>query len=133
MSTRDSVLAAFQTTLSSLASGRVYRSRLEQLPAIPAIVITPDAEEAEEKLLGVMDAELTVTVAIYAKGDTPDNAADALLASVHSALCADLSLGLGSNVQILPRRRVGWEFDQYDEARLAVRYTVFYRTTFGGM
>ena len=133
MSARETILAAFQTALSGLASGRVYRSRMEQLPALPAIVITPDGEDAEEKLLGVMDAELTVNVSIYAKGDTPDSAADSLLSAVHAALSADLSLGLGSDVQIQPRRRVNWEFDQYDEARIAARYTVFYRTPFGGM
>jgi hypothetical protein len=133
MAIRENILAAFATTLGALASGRVYRSRMEQLPALPAIVIEPEAEEAAEQLIGVMDAELQVTVWIFAKGDTPDNAADSLLSSVHSALCADLTLGLGSDVQLLPRRRVSWDFDKYDEARVAVRYSVFYRTTFGGM
>ncbi len=133
MSTRDNILAAFQTTLSALASGRVYRSRLEQLPALPAIVIEPDREDAEESMLGVMDATLDVQISLYARGDTPDNAADALLSSVHSAISADLSLGLGSDVQVMPRRRVSWDFDRYDEARVVVGYTVAYRTTFGGM
>ena len=133
MSTRDSILAAFQTTLSALAGGRVYRSRLEQLPALPAIVIEPDREDAEESMLGVMDATLDVQISLYARGDTPDNAADALLASVHTAISANLSLGLGSDVQVMPRRRVSWDFDKFDEARVVIGYTVAYRTSFGGM
>lgn len=133
MSTRDNILAGFATALSALASGRVYRERKEQLPDVPAIVITPADETAEEKMLGVMDAELVVNVDLYVRGDTPSAAADSLLSSVHSALCADLSLGLGSDVQIQPSRRVRWEQDNYDEARVTVTYTVFFRTTFGGM
>jgi hypothetical protein len=133
VSTRENILAAFATTLGALASGRVYRERKEQLPAVPAIVITPANEEASEQLLGVMDAEISVNVELYVRGDTPSNAADSLLSSVQSALCADLSLGLGSDVQLLPRRTVRWEQDNYDEARITVTYSVFYRTTFGGM
>lgn len=133
MATRENILAAFASTLGALAGGRVYRERKEQLPALPAIVITPADETAEERMLGVMDAELVVNVELYVRGDTPSTAADSLLSSVHSALCADLSLGLGADVQIQPRRTVRWDQDAYDEARIGVTYTVFYRTAFGGM
>lgn len=133
MSVRETILAAFATTLGALASGRVYRERKEQLPDVPAIVITPGEEQAQEQLLGVMDAELQVNVEIYVRGDTPSTAADSLLSSVHSALSADLTLGLGTDVQILPRRTVRWDQDAYDEGKLTVTYSVFYRTSFGGM
>jgi hypothetical protein len=133
MSSRESILAATAAALSGLAGGRVYRERKEQLPAVPAIVITPAAEDAQEAVLGVMDAELQVRIEIYAKGDTPSAAADALLSSVHAALMADLSLGLGPEVQIQPRRAVHWDSENYDDVRVAVTYTIFYRTSFGGM
>ena len=133
MSTRETILAAFQTTLAALASGRVYRERKEQLPALPAIVISPADESAEERMLGVMDAELGVIVDFYLRGDTPSQTADALLLAAQAALCADLSLGLGSDVQIQPRRTVRWDQDAFDEAKISVTYTVFYRTAFGSM
>lgn len=133
MSTRENILAAVATALAGVASGRVYRERKEQLPALPAVVILPGEERAEEVMLGAMDADLDVAIEIYAKGDTPSAAADATLAAVHAALMADLSLGLGADVQIRPRHSVRWDYDQYDEARAVVVYTVAYRTTFGGM
>ncbi len=133
MSTRENILAAFATTLAGQASGRVYRERREQLPEVPAVIITPGNEAAEESFLGVMDAELRVNVEVYARGDTPSSAADTVLSGCHSALMASLSLGLGSDVQILPRREVRWDYETPDEVRVTATYTVFYRTTFGGM
>lgn len=134
MSTRDDILAAFVTTLTTagVASGRCYRSRREELPALPAVVVEPDSETAEEAMLGVMDAELLVSLSVYASGDTPDNAADATLAAAHAALMADLSLGI-ADAQILPRREVDWQFENFDNARVTARYSVAYRTTFGSM
>lgn len=134
MSTRDTILEAFRTTLvnAGVASGNCYRSRQEQLPALPAVVINPSRETAEEQFIGVMDAELDVDVEIYANGDTPDNAADATLAAAHAALMADLSLGV-ADAQIVPRRSVDWQFENYDNARVTARYTVRFRTTFGAM
>jgi hypothetical protein len=48
---------------------------------LPAVIIEPVAGRSEEIALGAMDQELTVSVAVFAKGDTPDNAADASVLS----------------------------------------------------
>ena len=37
MTTRDTLLAAIASALSGVASGRVYRTRREQLPTLPAV------------------------------------------------------------------------------------------------
>jgi hypothetical protein len=133
MSTRETLLAAIATTLSGVASGRVYRTRREQLPTLPAVVITPDQEEANEDVIGAEDSMLTVAIDVYAKGDTPDNAADATLSAVWSALRASIDLGQGANVQLMPRRSVSWDTEDYDMVRATLRVTYLYRTATGAM
>lgn len=129
MSTRESILAAFATVMASVASGRVYRSRREQLPTLPAVIIEPQASASSELSLGAMDHELTVSVAVYAKGDTPDNAADATLLAGHTALIADRSLGLGNGITLNPDFTADWSFEDYDYVRAVHTYRVTYRTT----
>ena len=131
MSTRETILAAFATVMSSVASGRVYRSRKEQLPTLPAVIIEPVGVESTELALGAMDHDLTVTVAVYAKGDTPDTAADATLLAGHTALIADRALGLGAanGVTLLPGFTADWSFEDYDYVRASHTYRVMYRTT----
>lgn len=129
MSTRETILAAFATQLASVASGRVYRSRREQIPTLPAVLILPRGGRSVEFVLGVMDNELTVSVGVLAKGDTPDTAADATLLAVHAALIADRSLGLGNDVQLLPDFEYDPDFEDYDYCQAPHLYRVTYRTT----
>jgi hypothetical protein len=133
MSARETILAAVATALASVASGRVYRSRQEQLPTLPAVVITPDREEAGEFALGAMDRRLTVAIAVLAQGDTPDSAADSVLSAAWAALYATPDLGQGSNVQLQPLHDVAWDFDDFDYARATLRVTYTYRTASGSM
>jgi hypothetical protein len=133
MSTRETILAAIATALSGVAGGRVYRSRREDLGTLPAVVITPDGEEAEEAVLGVTDRRLVVAVDVYAKGDTPDTAADATLAAAWAALAAAPTLGLGTDVQLWPAHSIDWDFEDFDYARATLRVTYLYRTATGSM
>jgi hypothetical protein len=133
MSTRETLLAALHTALSVLAGGRVYRSRKEQMPTLPAVVIRPEFEEDTGEMLGVTDTILTVAIEIYARGDIPDQAADATLSDVYAATIASPDLGLGSNVQILPGRSVTWEIEGYDDSGVTLRLRILYRTALGAM
>ena len=128
MSQRETILDALRATLSGLCSGRVYRTRKEQLPSVPAIVIRPESEDDPGEMLGCTDATLTVAIAIYAKGDTPDQAADSTLAAVLDALKPDSTLGLGSDIQVKPTRRIDWNFENYDDAEVILRLEITYRT-----
>lgn len=125
--TREPILAALQSTLSGLCAGRVYRTRKEQLPALPAIVIRPDSENDPGDMLGVIDSTLSVAIAIYAQGEIPDQAADSVLEQVLAALRADSTLGL-SDTQLLPPRRIEWAFENYDDAEVTLRIDISYRT-----
>ncbi len=133
MSLRENILAALQVALSGIAGGRVYRSRKEQLPTLPAIVISPESEIDSGEALGVTDTELQVGITIYARGDIPDQAADSTLAAAYAAIIASSDLGLGSNVQIMPGREVTWAIDDYDDSSVTLHIRIQYRTAQGAM
>jgi hypothetical protein len=128
MTTRESILAATKAKLSSLADGRVYRSRKEQFPALPAIVIRPDSANTEGDALGVTDWVFGVSVELYNSADTPDQAADPLLDQVLSLLSESNALGLGADVQIRPSRRLDWNFESYDDLQVVLHLDIDYRT-----
>jgi hypothetical protein len=133
MTTRENILAAVATALSGVASGRIYRSRREQLPALPAVVVEPINESASEELVGVIYRRLEVGIVVYAKGDTPDNAADTAISGAWSALVAAPTLGLGADVQLDMNHGVDWDFEDYDMVRATLRVTYQYRTATGSM
>lgn len=135
MSTRETILAAIATALAAVAGGRVYRGRREQLPTLPAVVIDPVSEDASELALGVLDRSLSVGIACYARGDTPDTAVDATLSAAWAALAAAPSLGLGSEVQMRMAHTIDWSGDGADPdvARAELRVTYDYRTATGSM
>ena len=130
MSAREDVLNAFvsQIGTGTSAGARVYRTRREQLPALPALMIEQAGIQSEQIVLGYTDHTLSVDLIAFASGDTPDSAADTVLAEAHALLMADPSLGV-SGVSLLPAYSVeAPDVEQYDNARLAHRYQVFYRT-----
>lgn len=134
MSTCETILAAIKTKLvnANVAAGQIHHTRREQISVLPCVEIEQAGMQSQENVIGMTDHSLTVAVAVLAKGDIPDSAADPVRMAVHAALMADLSLGLGNDVQL----RVNWEtadpeVDNYDYARIVHRYTVDYRTTTG--
>ena len=128
MSARENLLVALRTALSGLCDGRVYRSRLDQLPVLPAIIITPESENDTGEMLGCTDATLTVAISIYARADIPDQAIDPILAAVLAALRTDSTLGLGSDVQIQPSRRIDGDMQNYDDGAATLHIDITYRT-----
>lgn len=133
MSRREDILAAFKTVLTGLAGGRVYRSRKEQIPDLPAIVIEPARVSMMEQPIGISDQSLTVAVQVLAKGDVPDSAADTTLSSIHAAVMADITLGLGSDVQVSQDVEIEWDLEEFDHVRAILLYRVRYRTAIGAL
>ena len=76
---------------------------------------------------------LVVAIDIYAHGDIPDQAADATLSAAYAALIASPTLGLGSDVQILPGRVVQWQIEAFDDVSARLNLRIFYRTALGAM
>lgn len=133
MSIRETILAALHTQLASVAGVQVSRTRREQINTLPAVIVRPESEEDPGEMLGVIDTVLTVACDIYARGDIPDQAADATLDAVYAALSTDPTLGLGSEVQILPGRTVNWSTDSFDDSLVTLTLRITYRTSQGAM
>lgn len=112
MSTRaEQLTAAVLAALvapTALASGNVWRSRLRPIAQETTLAIVvrqgPD-NRVDETTINRSHRQLTVTTEIYARGDVPDQLADAVIEDIMERLMADRSLG-GLCDDIQPGNRV---------------------------
>ena len=132
---REQILAAIATTLEGTANvgARIYRSRVEAFARneAPALVIEPGTDSASEELVSTckIDWRLPVLVAVYTRGAIPDQLADPIIASIHSQLMADRTLG-GLAMDIWPGT-VDPQMEKADQPALwtVLTYNVRYRTS----
>jgi hypothetical protein len=131
---REQVLTAIRTALTGTAGvgTRIYRSRVEPLARqeSPAIVIEPVSDTAAQNTaLPTLDWSLTVRVAIIVRGGIPDQLADPIVASAHSKIMADLTLG-GYAIDVQPQS-VSFDLVEADQPAgvIALEYLVRYRTS----
>lgn len=106
MTKREQILAAIRAALNGTTGvgNRIYRSRVEPLARSesPAIVVEPVNDVCQQNTsLPTLDWSLLVRVAVVVRSAIPDQAADATVASLHSKLMADLTLG-GLAIDIQP-------------------------------
>ena len=132
---REQILAAIKATLAGTdgVGTRIYRSRQEAFSRqeAPAIVIAPANDNATIEPVSTcrLDWTLNVQVAVYARGNVPDQAADPVVQSMHSLLMADRTLG-GLVMDLYPAS-VDFQMDAADlaSAWIVSTYVVHYRTT----
>lgn len=131
---REQVLTAIRTALSGTTGvgTRIYRSRVEPLARqeSPAIVVEPVSDTAAQNTaLPTLDWSLTVRVAIIVRGNVPDQLADPIVASAHSKIMADLTLG-GYAIDVQPQS-VSFDLIEADQPAgvIALEYLVRYRTS----
>jgi len=131
---REQVLTAIRTALTGTTgvSTRIYRSRVEPLARqeSPAIVVEPVSDTAEQNTsLPTLDWSLTVRIAVIVRGNIPDQLADPIVASAHSKIMADLTLG-GYAIDVQPLS-VSFDFVEADQPSgvIALDYLVRYRTS----
>ena len=131
---RETIPAAIRTALigTTGVSTRIYRSRVEPLARgeSPAIVVEPVSDTAAQNTaLPTLDWSLTVRVAIIVRGDIPDQLADPIVASAHSKIMADLTLG-GYAIDVQPQS-VSFDLMEADQPAgvIMMDYLVRYRTS----
>ena len=132
---REQILAAIATTLEGTTDvgTRIYRSRVEAFARNEAfaLVIVPGTDSAAEEQVSTckIDWRLPVLVAVYTRGAIPDQLADPIIASIHSQLMADRSLG-GLVMDIWPGT-VDPQKEKADQPALwtVCTYNVRYRTS----
>ena len=132
---REQILAAIATTLEGTANvgARIYRSRVEAFARneAPALVIEPGTDSAAEEQVSTckIDWRLPVLVAVYTRGAIPDQLADPIIASIHSQLMADRTLG-GLVMDVWPGT-VDPQMEKADQPALwtVLTYNVRYRSS----
>jgi hypothetical protein len=95
---REQILSAVRTTLvGTVGVGtRIYRSRVEPVARAesPALIVEPINDvPTQNTSLPTLDHVLNMRVVVIVRDNTPDQAADPVVESLHSKLMADLTLG----------------------------------------
>tara|TARA_Y100000593_G_scaffold9424_1_gene17197 strand:+ start:72 stop:497 length:426 start_codon:yes stop_codon:yes gene_type:complete len=130
---REQILDQIKSVLTSTAgvSSRVYRSRVVPLSRgeSPAIVIEPISDTAQQNTsLPTLDWSMQVRVSVIVRGDVPDEIADPIVESLHSKMCADLTLN-GYAIDVQP---TSVDFQMIDADQPAgvinTNWLVIYRT-----
>jgi hypothetical protein len=132
---RESILAAIATAMAGTTGvgARIYRSRVEAFARTeaPALLIEPTTDTAREEPVSTckIDWRLNVTIAVYTRGQIPEQLAGPIVEDVHSRLMTDRTLG-GLAMDIWPGA-VDHQKDQADAAAgwTVLSYSVRYRTT----
>lgn len=131
-SRREQILSYAATALAGTTqvSSRIYRSRVDAFSReeAPAIVVEPGMDRAVEFSSCKLDWTLELIIAVYTRGQVPDQLADPIIVDVNSKLMADRSMG-GLAIDILPAM-VDPQRDKADLTSLwtVLTYKVRYRT-----
>lgn len=131
---REQILTAIRTALNGTTGvgNRIYRSRMEPFARgeSPAVVVEPVSDTAQQNTsLPTLDWSLTVRVAVIVRANVPDQAADPIVADLHSRLMADLTLG-GVAIDVQPAS-VLFELLEADQPAgvISCSFLVRYRTS----
>lgn len=129
----DAVMAALAGTTG--VSTRIYRSRIEPIIRgdMPAIVVEPVSDQANQVNLDRLEWTFSFRVSIYTRGATPDADADPIAADVHSRIMADATLQSYA-VDILPTS-VNFDIQEADlpQAIVGMEYSIRYHTALSSL
>lgn len=130
---RESILSAIRTALTGTTGvgTRIYRTRVGPVARgeSPAIIVQPIRDSCVQNTsLPKLDWTLTVRVTVIERSDVPDQAADDTVASLHSRVMNDLTLG-GYAHDVVPVR-TEFEFIEADKplGLIGCEYEIRYRT-----
>jgi len=112
MSTRrEQILSAIKTTLQSVSSPTNLATRIERSlkvalsrEEVPCVVVEPLRDDPADDTYNRLVWSLRVRVSVIVRGTPPDQVADGIINSIHTAIMADTTLGLGNDfvMDILP-------------------------------
>ena len=131
---REEILSAITTLLAGTANvgTRIYRNRVEPLSKgeTPALVVEPVKDVCEQNTsLPTLDWTLRIRIVVITRDLVADRAADPTIASLHTKLMEDLSLG-GLAIDVQPAQ-VTFDFVEADTPAgvFSCEYDVRYRTS----
>ncbi len=130
---RESILAAIRTALTDTVGvgTRIYRTRVDPVARAesPAIIVQPIRDVCVQNTsLPKLDWTMTVRITVIERADIPDQAADDTIASLHSKVMNDLTLG-GFAHDVVPVR-TEFEFIEADKPSglISCEFEIRYRT-----
>jgi len=130
---RENILAAIRTALTDTVGvgTRIYRTRVDAVARAesPAIIVQPIRDVCVQNTsLPKLDWTMTVRITVIERADIPDQAADDTVASLHSKVMNDLTLG-GYAHDVVPVR-TEFEFIEADKAlgMIGCEFEIRYRT-----
>jgi len=130
---RENILAAIRTALTDTVGvgTRIYRTRVDPVARAesPAIIVQPIRDVCVQNTsLPKLDWTMTVRITVIERADIPDQAADDTVASLHSKVMNDLTLG-GYAHDVVPVR-TEFEFIEADKPSglISCEFEVRYRT-----
>ncbi len=129
-SKREQILAALKTQLATLTGVSVYRSRLTAATREEGLVIVLswDTDTVEKRSNALLDWQLSLRVAVIARGAVPDSVADSTAVAAHAKVMEDENLGgLCLGIEPLVQELEMAEADQ-DAGMITLRYLIRYRT-----
>jgi hypothetical protein len=131
MSAREQILQAMTALADTVPGVVVYRSREAALSRAEgtAILVRPEEETVVSEMTGFTKRDLAVGVTIIARGQIPDQVADAAIVAMHAAVAANQTLG-GLCARII-EEATKWDFEVADQNAVAavVTYRIRYLTS----
>lgn len=130
-SIREAVLARLAVVLADTAGvyGKVFRSRADAyaFDQAPCISVDWREDERDGPVTYLMERQIAVRVAIFTRGDLPDQLADPIAVSVHDLIMADVQLGGKAIDTTLGSVEFLFETADKTGGRLTHEYIVRYR------
>ncbi len=123
---REQILEAVLAVVKAagvVPSTKVFRSRVNPFSAdkmLPCITLEPTSDKPNANNLARIDWNLSIRITIWVQGDVPDQVADPIIHSVHTAMMADETLG-GLLVAMNPTN-LTFEFADGNHPQLAAHY-----------
>lgn len=130
-SRREQIIEALRVKLATIPGITAYRSRLAAITRAesPAIVVQGVKETVTKRNNDLSERELEVDVDVIARGQTPDQTADAFCVLAQAKVMEDQTLG-GLCLRL---REVGTQWlmveADLDAVIVSTRYMIDYRTT----
>lgn len=136
-SKREQILEAINAILLTVSGvdGRVLRTQPDpnDRDYTPYISLNWDHEEFSPQTVALMERTLTVHIAVFTRGNTPDSLADPIAVDMHSKLMADTTLGgLAIDLYLNGASFEAQGADQYS-GKLTHEYSVMFRHSYGDL
>ena len=137
-SLREQILVAIQTKLSTVPNATVFRSRQDAVAREEgnALLLQPEKESPQKRSSapgGTVLRDFLINVIVMARGDPPDQVADAVIAVAHAQIMSDPTLG-NLCAQVIDDS-TEWTFQEADltACEVKIRYIVRYLTTLNSL